>query len=194
MKKMRVFWEKYGFYISLAALIVMLGGSAVWYRSRQPAFIYAASTAEKVQEEHEDTKEEAMLFQWPLEGSVISRHVPNSAVYRPETGAFSGHTGIDISAAKGTGVHAVQSGSVVSVYKSPEYGCTVEIKSREGFLFRYGGLSVQSEVKVGDNVLIGQRIGCVGDYPCAESAFGVHLHFEIIKDGVFLDPEKYLLH
>ncbi|MBE5766999.1 MAG: M23 family metallopeptidase [Clostridiales bacterium] len=192
VQKMRAFWARSGFYVSLAALILMLGGAGMWYRSRQPAAVHAVSAAESLPKETEFGQSPEISFQWPLEGEVISHHAPNAAVYRRELGIFSGHTGIDLSAPEGTDVCAAESGTVTSVYRSPEYGCTVEIKTRDGVLLRYGCLSEQSEVEPSDCVLRGQRIGKVGDYPCAERAYGAHLHFEVIENGISQNPEDFL--
>ena len=192
LDKIRAFWKKSGFYVSLATLIVLLGGAGVWGRSRLPAIVPAVSNAQSLAEETAEVKKTENRFEWPLKGEVILPHSPDSAIYSRNLGIFSGHCGIDISADAGTTVHAAANGTVTAVYKSPEYGCTVEMEMQDGLLLRYAGLSNGMETKPGDFVIRGQKIGCIGEYPCAERAYGAHLHFEVIENGISQNPEDFL--
>ena len=47
-------------------------------------------------------------------------------------------------------------------------------------------------VEVGDNVKEGQIIGGVGSTGLFESLEPAHLHLEMLKDGVYVDPQEYI--
>ena len=119
-----------------------------------------------------------------------------SAKFGPMIDPFTGkermHKGIDLAAAKGTPVLAVEAGVVtkaVSKVKIGEgSGRFIEIKHKDGFSSRYTMLS-KLEVKVDDRVNAGDRIGLVGS---SGRSTGPHLHFEIWNVDNRVDPELYI--
>ncbi len=69
------------------------------------------------------------------------------------------------------------------------YGNYVDIKHDDGFLTRYAHLS-QVDVKKGDRVVVGQKIGYMGE---SGNTYGKHLHFEVRRpDGYSTNPTPYL--
>jgi len=68
------------------------------------------------------------------------------------------------------------------------YGKMVEIDHGNGFVTRYGHLS-EIEVKVGQQVRLGQSVGRVGT---TGRSTGPHLHYETRFDGEAVDPQKFL--
>ena len=53
------------------------------------------------------------------------------------------------------------------------------------------GLDGSLEVREGDTVQTGQKIGVTGASPDLESALEPHLHLEVQKSGVYVDPTAY---
>lgn len=101
----------------------------------------------------------------------------------------SQHNGLDIIAGQGEGVYAVAEGIVENLnYSGKGAGNVIEIKHEGGYVTRYAHLGNISVVK-GQKVGRGQRIGSVG---VSGSSFAPHLHYEVIKDGVFKDPVNYM--
>jgi len=98
------------------------------------------------------------------------------------------HKGIDIAAKRGTPILAVEDGVVVRSKYVRGYGRLLEIKHGEMYLTRYAHNS-KNIVKVGQKVKKGQLIALVGS---TGRATGSHLHFEIRKNGVAINPIKYL--
>ncbi|MEZ5117271.1 MAG: M23 family metallopeptidase [Candidatus Nanopelagicales bacterium] len=98
------------------------------------------------------------------------------------------HTGLDFAAASGTPVRAAQDGKVVSAGWAGAYGRAIVIKHRNGAQTRYAHLS-RIHTKPGKKVKAGQRIGRVGS---TGNSTGPHLHFEVIRDGRFRDPHRWL--
>jgi murein DD-endopeptidase MepM/ murein hydrolase activator NlpD len=106
----------------------------------------------------------------------------------PFLGRPAMHTGLDFRAQTGDPVRATANGKVVSSGWSGGYGRMVEIDHGNGLSTRYGHLS-EINVKVGDNVKIGQVIGEVGS---TGRSTGPHLHYETRIDGEAVDPQKFL--
>lgn len=100
------------------------------------------------------------------------------------------HKGIDVSNSAAPGVVAADGGTVIIAgWPSPwAYGNRVLIDHGNGFATLYAHLSsiyVTTGQRVGQGQLIGQ-MGSTG------RSTGVHLHFEIRRDGVAVDPLNYL--
>jgi murein DD-endopeptidase MepM/ murein hydrolase activator NlpD len=106
----------------------------------------------------------------------------------PFLGRPAMHTGLDFRAATGDPVRATANGKVVSSGWSGGYGRMVEVDHGNGLSTRYGHLS-EINVRVGDQVRIGQVIGAVGS---TGRSTGPHLHYETRVDGEAVDPQKFL--
>jgi len=108
----------------------------------------------------------------------------------PLTGQNSFHTGIDIPATPGTPVNSTKSGRVIvaglqpGADKKQGYGNLVVVDHGNGVATRYAHLS-SIDVKVGDEVTEGQKLGGVGS---TGSSTGPHLHYEILQQGKPVDP------
>ncbi len=98
------------------------------------------------------------------------------------------HTGLDMRAEVGDPVMATASGTVTVAGWSGGYGKMIEIDHGNGFATRYGHLS-EIDVKVGQQVKLGQNIGRVGT---TGRSTGPHLHYETRIDGEPVDPQKFL--
>ena len=97
--------------------------------------------------------------------------------------------------ANGTPLHAAAAGTVVTAGLSGGYGNLVTINSSGGYQTRYGHLS-RIDVRPGEQVAAGQLIGLSGGIKGAYGsgdATGPHLHFEIRKNGIPIDPLPFLM-
>lgn len=106
----------------------------------------------------------------------------------PIHGGMVNHPGFDLAAASGTRVAAAAGGTVVHAGPAGTYGNLVTVRHDNGFETRYAHLS-QVDVKVGDVVEAGAELGKVGT---TGYSTGPHLHFEIRRDGVAIDPAPLL--
>jgi murein DD-endopeptidase MepM/ murein hydrolase activator NlpD len=106
----------------------------------------------------------------------------------PFLGRPAMHTGLDFRAATGDPVRATANGKVVSSGWAGGYGRMVEIDHGNGLSTRYGHLS-EIDVKVGDQIKMGQVIGEVGS---TGRSTGPHLHYETRIEGEAVDPQKFL--
>lgn len=95
------------------------------------------------------------------------------------------HNGLDLIAASGEPVHAAADGIVEEVVKSRKgLGNVVTINHGDGYRTRYAHLA-DIEVRKGRAVKRGTRIGYVG---MSGNSFAPHLHYEVLRDTVVLDP------
>lgn len=105
----------------------------------------------------------------------------------PTTGEPSFHYGLDIAADEGTPIAAFADGTVREVGES-DYGKYLIVDHADGFSTLYAHCSSMLS-GVGDEVRSGDTIALVGQ---TGNATGPHLHLELWKDGMALDPADYL--
>lgn len=109
------------------------------------------------------------------------RFHPIKKIYRP-------HNGIDYGAPRGTPVRAVSGGRVIVRGRGRGNGNWVSLQHKGGFLTNYLHLQrFAPGLGIGDSIDQGQVIGFVGQ---TGSATGPHLHFEMKKNGSYVDPLK----
>ncbi len=106
----------------------------------------------------------------------------------PFHGNTTWHKGIDFVAPEGSDVLATAAGVVVVAGERDGYGNLVEISHGDGLVTRYGH-NKQLTVKVGELVRKGQVIAKVGS---TGRSTAPHVHYEVARDGLFLNPAKYL--
>ena len=104
----------------------------------------------------------------------------------PFTGKSQFHKGIDLAAPAGTPVVAALPGRVISAGYESGYGNNVIVEHDEGLRTRYGHLE-SINVKTGDMVTSDDTLGKVGS---TGRSTGAHLHFEVIRTGIQIDPAK----
>ena len=132
--------------------------------------------------------ESAANFCWPLASYY---YVSSPFGYRnhPITHKWSLHTGVDLAASGGTAIYAAQSGVVeVSTTNGGGFGYYIKIQHDNGLETMYAHCS-KLLVKEGETVQRGQKIAEVGK---TGSATGCHLHFEVIKNGQYVQPLNYI--
>jgi murein DD-endopeptidase MepM/ murein hydrolase activator NlpD len=98
------------------------------------------------------------------------------------------HAGLDIAAASGTPIHAVQCGTVSQSGSEAGYGLMVCVRHAGGVTTCYAHMS-RTQASVNEQVQAGQVIGYVG---CTGSCTGPHVHFEVRRNGAPEDPAPYL--
>lgn len=106
----------------------------------------------------------------------------------PIDGEWKEHEGIDIMADEGTPIKAFASGTVDYVGESPAYGMYLQLKHDNGVTSFYAHCSALL-VKKGQTVKAGDVVAKVGS---TGNSTGAHLHLELKKDGVRLDPALYV--
>ena len=99
------------------------------------------------------------------------------------------HNGLDMIAPSGAPVYAAADGVVRNVTRSRKgLGNVVEIDHGNGYVTRYAHLA-DVEVKKGRGVKKGTRLGYVG---VSGNSFAPHLHYEVLRDTLVMDPVNHL--
>lgn len=131
-----------------------------------------------------------MLFRPPIATYIVTQsfaeHLERAARYAP--GQYNG--GLDMAAPQGTPVDAAQTHTITRVRRDATgYGWHVMADCGGGWTVLYAHLS-EIDVAVGQRVRAGERIGAVGS---TGNSTGPHLHFEVRKSGVPVDPAPLLI-
>ncbi|WP_249598051.1 M23 family metallopeptidase [Peribacillus frigoritolerans] len=105
---------------------------------------------------------------------------------------YEQNKGIDIAMEDGKSfdVKASLSGNVTKVQDDALLGNLVEVEHEDGVVTRYQSVK-DIKVAVGDKVKQGQAIATAGKSQINEEA-GVHVHFEIRKDNIALNPLDFV--
>lgn len=125
----------------------------------------------------------------PLHGmSYVQTGASVGMKYNPVYKLQVQHDGLDLVAPQGAPVYAVADGVVSQVVRSRKgLGNTVEIDHGNGYVTRYCLLGDMTAVK-GRRVRCNQQIGTVGISPTLPAP---HLHFEVRRNGIPLDPVNF---
>ena len=145
------------------------------------------TTENKVTEEKKE-----VTFVKPTDGEIICEFAKDNLIYSETLKEWVTHTAIDIKADKTSVIKASADGIVKSIVNDPRYGLTVVIEHDDGYETVYSNLLTAEFVVEGEEVTQGQTIGTAGNTASFESAMESHLHFELLKDGEYLDPSIYL--
>ncbi len=122
----------------------------------------------------------------PLEfnARVTSSFNPNR--FHPVLKKRRPHNGTDFGAPSGTPVRTVASGTVVYAGRNGGYGNHVKVRHEGGYETSYSHLT-KIYVRQGQKISQGTRVGTVGSTGLAT---GPHLHYEMKKNGRFIDAMK----
>lgn len=124
---------------------------------------------------------------WPCSSHYVTS--PVGARYTGIAGASTNHAGIDIGrVGYTTPVVAAKAGTVIISGYNKYRGNYVVVSHGSGNTTTYQHLSKRS-VSVGSYVKQGQQVGITGSTGVSR---GAHLHFEIMENGVIVNPLKYL--
>ncbi len=146
-----------------------------------------STTATNAESQEKETKKE-WIFVKPVEGEIVREYAKDNLIYSNTLQEWTTHTGIDIKADKTTVVKAAEEGTVKSIKNDPRYGLTIVIEHDEQYQTIYSNLLTSEFVVEGEKVEKGQAIGTVGNTAVFEIADEPHLHFEIWKDSLPIDP------
>jgi len=107
----------------------------------------------------------------------------------PISGKFILHSGLDIAGNRWTPIYAPADGIVISSEASYNYGNLIVLDHGNGFRTKYGHLE---RILVEKGQLV-KRYALLGYMGSSGDATGVHVHYEVIRDGSLQNPEKFIL-
>ncbi|MGE0752988.1 MAG: M23 family metallopeptidase [Variibacter sp.] len=109
----------------------------------------------------------------------------------PILGYSKMHTGVDWAAPRGTPIYASGTGVIEKAGWEGGYGRYIKMRHAYGYETAYGHMSAFARgIKVGTKVRQGQLIGYVGSTGLST---GAHVHYEILVNGRFVDPNRIKL-
>ena len=118
----------------------------------------------------------------PVNGNITSRYGSRESIRNHD------HRGLDIAAKTGTPIKAAADGTIKYSGTMSGYGNLIIIDHGNGITTYYGHCSKLYKSQ-GQNVTAGDVIAAVGS---TGNSTGAHLHFEIRKNGEYLNPAKYI--
>ena len=127
-----------------------------------------------------------------IEGEIVKEFSMDSLIYSETLQEWVTHRGIDIKGEKDADVKATADGKIKAIKTDPRYGISVTIEHKNGIVSVYSCLLNADMIHENDEVKQGQVIGKVGNSGVFETATGIHLHFELLKNGEYINPEMLI--
>ena len=128
------------------------------------------------------------MFRWPTVGTITGDYGCSSFRWYAIKNGCPWHDGIDIANRPGTPIYAAADGVVAFAGYRGDGALVVVMGHAGGFETTYAHMSSVS-VRARQFVKRGQRIGSMG---CTGFCTGPHLHWEVSKGFVTLNPRAYL--
>lgn len=134
-----------------------------------------------------------IVYVLPMKDATVNKDYSGTELqYNDTMKQWEIHKAIDFVAGAETNVYAVADGTITNVYTNYLEGTVVEISHQNGIVSIYKSLDENLSVENGDKVSAGQVIGVVSTSMSKELNSGNHLHFEMKKNGVKVDPNNYI--
>lgn len=128
---------------------------------------------------------------WPIEGTVLLDYSMDKTIFFPTLQQYQYNPAMVISGKVNDKVYFVAKGKITDIKTNEETGCTVTQDIGDGYTAIYGQLK-ELNFEVGDMVESGQVVGYVGEPTKYYSLEGSNVYFQVLKDGVPVDPEEIL--
>ena len=141
--------------------------------------------------------EEALHFNpengvvWPIEGTVLLDYSMDATIFFPTLQQYAYNPAMVLSGAVNDKVYFVAKGKITNIETNEETGCTVTQDIGDGYTAVYGQLK-ELNFEVGDMVEAGQVVGYVSEPTKYYSVEGSNVYFQVLKNGVPVDPEEIL--
>jgi murein DD-endopeptidase MepM/ murein hydrolase activator NlpD len=123
---------------------------------------------------------------YPVEGWIASDYGHRIS---PLTNKSEFHSGLDIAAAIGDPIHATADGVVLVAGNDSGLGKYIIIAHGHGIVTRYAH-NTKNLVIAGQKVKQGDLIGTVGR---SGKVTGAHCHYEVLVNGKFVNPKKFII-
>jgi murein DD-endopeptidase MepM/ murein hydrolase activator NlpD len=153
------------------------------------AFYYKDSTGLEGHYDQDGNNVQKMFLKAPVAFKYISSGFTTGARYIQAFNISTGHRAIDYAANYGNPIQTVGDGTVSFAGRNGSYGNMVKVRHNGTYSTNYGHMS-KIAVKVGQHVVQGETIGYVGSTGLST---GPHVHYEMVKNGVKINPLKEVL-
>jgi murein DD-endopeptidase MepM/ murein hydrolase activator NlpD len=130
-----------------------------------------------------------MFLKAPLSFKYISSGFTTGQRYVSAFNVSTGHRAIDYAAITGTPIRTVGDGTISFAGWNGPYGYMVKVRHNSTYSTNYGHMS-KIAVRTGEKIKQGDVIGYVGS---TGFSTGPHLHYEMVKNGVKINPLNEVL-
>lgn len=131
-------------------------------------------------------------FIMPAEGEILKGFSKENLVFSETLQEWITHLALDIKANSRDVVKCSGDGTVKAIKSDPRYGLTIIVEHSGGFQTVYSNLLTAEFVVEGEQVKQGQTLGTVGTSAVFEIADESHLHFEMLLNSEYVDPNLYI--
>lgn len=128
---------------------------------------------------------------WPVDGNVLLNFNMEQTVYFSTLDQYKYNPAMIIEGSVGEEVIAAATGEVLSIENNAQTGTTIRMDLGNGFEVVYGQLKDVC-VQEGNKVAKGSLIGYISEPTKYYSVEGPNLYFQLLKDGVPVNPMEYL--
>lgn len=141
--------------------------------------------------------EEALHFEpekgivWPAKGSVLLDYSMDSTIFFPTLQQYQYNPAMVIAGKVNDKVYFVAKGKITNIETNEVTGCTVTQDIGDGYTAIYGQLK-ELNFEVGDMVQSGQVVGYISEPTKYYSVEGSNVYFQLLKNGLPVDPEEIL--
>ena len=124
-----------------------------------------------------------IVFVKPCGGKIITAFSGEELIFSKTLKEWTIHDGVDIS--------SICEGEITNIKYDYKYGNVIEIKNDE-YMIKYACVEPLESLKIGDEIEVGQQIATVSDDMGYEVSEGPHLHLEIFRNDVQINPSKLI--
>lgn len=128
----------------------------------------------------------------PAEGEIINPYSDGELVKSLTLNLWQTHDGIDIAAEPGTDVIACGEGTIADIWEDALWGICLTIDHGDGCISGVYGLDKNIPVSIGQAVACGDIIGKAGNTAECECSLAPHIHFEVKKEGSYINPVSFV--
>ena len=204
--KFKAFMKKNGYYFLLGACVIAIGVMiTVAIASSQSEFVKPSPTPSATvtpkpstspsptpnpSDKPTDVLPTNLLL--PVSTATVGTdYMMDGFVFSETLNQWQTHSGIDFITEEAQDVMACYDGTITSVVTNDILNGGIVVISHDGGLeSKYMSLAPDITVQVGDKVKKGDVIGKTSQSAYAEFQEGTHLHFEILQNGEYLDPNE----
>lgn len=127
----------------------------------------------------------------PIDGEVIGEFSGEILIFSEKLSDWRTHDGIDIRAKEGENVLSSADGVIEKIY-SGSMGNSIVIDHSNGYKTVYSNLADFEDDPTGQSVKKGDKIGKTGNSAISDLSNEGHLHFEILKDELPVNPMDFI--
>lgn len=156
------------------------------------------NTDENVQEEAETAGntvnvwfDENSILEWPASGATLIGYSMDQTVYFSTLEQYKYNPALIIGGEVGEEIDAAAPGIVSNIEQTAQTGITVTLDMGNGYTAVYGQLK-EVPLQVGDYVGADELVGYMSEPTKYYSVEGANLYFEVLKDGVPVNPLDFM--